>query len=187
MGQMQAFEFHSARETAALLEQALTVDLPEEAPKSAGGILKYLPKAKPKGAFHGRVHDFERILDHEAGRDVLEESRLRLRTLGLRAFPLYKGVVLRYELAVTSLLNGRERGVEADLAQLDRESEGIRLAMTRVEDHMNFIEATQAEGGSPAYENYRQMKEKLAREKGPERTDRISRYLDALEREYQSP
>lgn len=187
MGLMQAFEYHSAGETAALLEQALTVDLPEESPPSAGGIRKYLPQAKRKGSFQGRVHDFDRFLDHEGGRDALEQSRLRLRTLGLRAFPLYKGVVLRYELAVTSLINGRERGVADDLAQLDRESAGIEQAMSRVEDYMNFIEATEAEGGNPAYENYRRMREKLDRERGPERKDRISRYLDALEQEFQEP
>ncbi len=187
MGQLQAFEFFSAAQTESMLDQALAVEIPAETPKTAEGIRRLLPQARAREAYAGRVHDFDDFLDHENAPAALQQSRLELRTLGLRAFPLYRGVVLKYEMAVAALIEGRTRGIADDLEETDREREAIRQSMSRVEDYMNYFEATQAEGRSEAYEQYRLMKEKLDRQGRAPRRDRISRYLDALEPEFQSP
>lgn len=184
MGQLQAFEFLSPAQTETALTEALLVEVPAEEAKQAEGFRKLLPHAKPKPGYSGRVQDFDDFLDHTNAKAALQECRMKLRTLGLQAFPLYRGVVLRYEMAVLNLIEGRTRGMDEELEKADREREGIQRSMSRVEDYMNYFEATQAEGTSEAYEQYRQMKEKLEREGRPQRSDRISKYLDALEHEY---
>ncbi len=185
MGELQAFEFYPPDKTEILLDQALAIDLPAEKVEKGNGIRKFLPHTKPREAFQGRVHDFEKFLDHDQAKAALEQSRLALKTLGLRAFPTYRGIVLRYELAVIDLINGKERGVAGQLEKLDQERAGVGKAMERVYDYMNYFEATQAEGGSEAYEHYRAMKEKLDQQHRPPRKDRISRYLDKLELEFE--
>ena len=49
---------------------------------------------------------------------------------------------------------------------------------------MNYYEATQADGKSEAFENYRETRKKIERRRRPDRKDRISRYLDAIEPEF---
>ncbi|MCB1232141.1 MAG: hypothetical protein KDN19_17880 [Verrucomicrobiae bacterium] len=185
MGQLQGLEFYTLEETETLIDEALTIHLAAETPKKGEGIRKFLPHTKAKPAFDGRVQDFENFLDHPNAEAALQKARLDLKTIGLRAFPLYRSIVLRYELAVLSLLNGKKRGVADDLKKLDEERDGIRKAMERVDDYMNYYEATQAEGGSEAYEQYRAMKEKLEHEGLPRKKDRITRYLDKLEPEFE--
>lgn len=185
MGQLQAFEYFPPDKTEAMLDEALTIDIAAETVEKGEGLRKFLPSKKPDAAYQGQLSDFENFLDHAGAESALKQCQAELKTLGLRAFPLYRGVVLRYELAVLELLHGKKRGVAKELEKLDQEREGIRKAMERVYDYLNYYEATQAEGRSEAYEQYRQMKEKLDRQPGPVRRDRISRYLDKLETEFQ--
>ncbi|MBL9152809.1 MAG: hypothetical protein JNK37_10000 [Verrucomicrobiales bacterium] len=184
MGQLQAVEFYSLKETEELLDQALSIVLPAGKAKPVDGIRRFLPQGKPDEAFTGRLHDYEQFLEHHAARAALESRVLELKTLNLRAFPLLRSLILRYELAASRLLAGKARGVAADLKQIDEERVAIRSTMERVDDYLNFYEATQAEGRSEAYDHYRQIREKLERQGRPERKDRISTYLDALEAEF---
>lgn len=184
MGQLQAVEFYSLEETEELLDRALTIELPAGSAKAAGGIRRFLPQGKPDEAFAGRLHDYDAYLTHHAAQAALEARVLELKALNLRAFPLLRSTILRYELIAGRLLAGKTRGVAADLKQIDEERAAIRSTMERVGDYLNFYEATQAEGRSEAYEHYRQIREKLERQGRPERKDRISRYLDALEAEF---
>jgi hypothetical protein len=187
MGQLQAVEFYAPKQTVELLEEALAIQLAAGQPKAAEGFRKFLPQMKPDAAFTGRVHDFSRFSSHEGAKAALEGSRTKLKTLGLRAFPLYRSLLSRYELAVGRLVDGKPRGVEADLKKLDAEREAIGQSLERVADYLNFYEATQAEGRSEAYEQYRRAREQLEKQGRPSRNDRISRYLDALEGEFATP
>lgn len=187
MGQLQAVEFYPLPQTEQLLDEALSIRLAAETVQAPGGLRRFLPQAAPDEAFTGQVHDFERFLSHQGARAALESSQLKLKSLGLRCFPLLRSLILRYERAVARLVEGKSRGVAADLRQLDEERAAIRQTMDRVTDYLNFYEATQAEGRSEAYEHYRQIKENLERQGPPERKDRLSRYLDALEAEFTPP
>jgi hypothetical protein len=187
LGQLQAAEFLSPAQTEEGLDEALAIVMDAETPKPVQGIGKLLPRAKPKAAFTGRVHDFDRFRDHPGATVALEESRRRLQGLALRGFPLYRPLLGRYDQAVSALMEGKERGIAAELKALDAERDSVRLAMERATDYLNYYEATQAEGRSVAYDQYREIREKLERQGRPARNDRITKYLDALEREFATP
>ena len=185
MGQKQAFEFLTARETETLLEEALIVRFgmePEEDPKGVLG--KFLPKAKPGQPMDAPLHDYETFLERLDAKQALGENRLRLRSLSLRCFPLYRNVVARYEAVVVLLLENRKRGLRQELDAIDRLREVTAATLRRVDDYMNYYEATQGEGKSRAFESYRKTREKIERRRRPNRKDRISQYLDALEAEF---
>jgi hypothetical protein len=187
MGQLQATEFYPPGQTVTMLEEALSIRLAAGQAKPADGIRKFLPQGKPDEAFTGRVHDFDRVLSHEGGKAALEQCRSQLKALSLRAFPLYRSLLLRYELAVARLIEGKTRGIDEDLKKLDAERDAIGQTLEKVADSLNFYEATQAEGRNEAYEQYRRVKEQLERQGRPPREDRISKYLDALEAEFAKP
>lgn len=187
MGQLQALEFYSVGKTEALIDQALSISIPADPAKEQGKLRRLLPRASPRGPYLGRLHDYENFLDYEKAPQALQECRDNLRNLSFKAFPLYHGLILRYERAAARLMDEKPRGVKKELEQIDLERLGIREAMSRVNDYMNFMEATQAEGRSDAYRHYREMKLKLEREGVPPRDDRISKYLDSLEREFAAP
>lgn len=187
MGQLQALEYYSVEKTEAMLDTALTIQVAADANQKNGRLRKLLPGRGPKGDFIGRVHDFDEFLDYENAPAALAECREQLRTLAIKAFPLYRDLILRYESVVENLAEEKPRGMKKELETLDIERLGIREVMGRVTDYMNFMEATQAEGHSEAYREFRKMKQKLESEGLPHREDRISRYLDALEREFDEP
>ncbi|MCB1079493.1 MAG: hypothetical protein KDM64_16870, partial [Verrucomicrobiae bacterium] len=187
MGQLQANEFFTPKQTEEELDQALAINLPPEQEKPAEGLRKLLPKGSLHPGFNGRVHDFDEFLGHAQGKEAIEQSRLKLKALILRAFPLHRSLLTRYDLVLGKIALGKTRGAAADLKKLDEERARIRQSMERVADYMNYYEATQAEGRNEAYEQYRQIKDQLEKQGRPVRKDRISKYLDALEAEFSAP
>lgn len=185
MGQMQAMEFLSVEQTETLLEEALAIRLTPAAPRAKGGLLKFLPHLKPDGAFAGRLHDYDEFLGRDGCEAALEQCDARLRSLGQRCHPLYRTVLLRYQRAVQQLVAGKKFGLRDELKSIDQAREGVRLTARRVEDYLNYYEATGAAGKSQTYRQYRELREKFDRERHPARDDRVSKYLDALEAEFE--
>lgn len=192
MGELQAMEYLSAEETEQRLRQALRVDFPQNAQEAEGKNKKlgFWKKMNPFGKNNnvvfssGRIHDFDQFYKHKDYKRVLERSQLSLRALRYRCFPLYVPVVANYEAAVSRLLAGKRRHVTEDLREIDRNRERIAGSMQRVVDYLNYYEATQLQEPGADFEKYHRTRERLRREKPPVRTDRISKYLDAIEKEY---
>lgn len=191
MGELQAMEYLDAAETDRHLEQALTVSFTvskkADDDKKRGGLFEKLNpfgKNKEPEFTTGRIHDFEQFYKHKNCEEVLEQNQLKLRALKFHCFPLYTPVITRYEDVVARLIKGKRRNVEEELQAIDAERGRIGTAMGRVVDYLNYYEATQLEQPGKEFEKYHQTMGKMREQQAPPRPDRISKYLDAMEREF---
>ncbi len=192
MGELQAMEYMGVKETEARLDQALKVDFSlknqagEAAAKKGGFWKKLVPfgKKKPQGFSSGRIHDFEQFYKHKDYKKVLEQNQLNLHALKYRCFPLYVPIITNYEQAVKQLLKGKRKHVAGELLKIDIERARIAESLQRIEDYLNYYEATQLTEPGADFEKYHQTRERLLREKPPARPDRISKYLDEMEKIY---
>ncbi len=190
MGELQAFEFIPVDRTDRLIEDALSVQFEkiEESGEKEGNSfwkLPFLDQEKAPPFSEGTVRDYRLFVDQPAGKEALAKMRDRLRRVYNRAFPLLQPVIVRYDVVVGQLLDGKAKGVGEELAALDEERLRILNTMKRVDDYLNYYEATKVTQKSEAFEDYQQAVKRL-RQPGPRRKDRISEYLDKLEREFSS-
>ncbi|MFK5924393.1 MAG: hypothetical protein QM496_19630 [Verrucomicrobiota bacterium] len=195
MGELQAMEFMTAKETEARLTKALQVNFSQAsqiAPVPTGKMKKpgfwkkwvSFGKKKETSFGSGRVHDFEQFYKQKDYKRVLEQTQLNLRSLKHRGFPLYVPVIKAYEEAVTLLLDDKRKNVAANLQKIDEQRGRITETIQRMEDYLNYYEATQLVEPGKDFEKYHKTRERLRRQKPPTRPDRISKYLDAMEKMY---
>ncbi len=195
MSQRSAFTFLSIQESEQQLELALQVrfdNLPEQRQITTGAFASRITNLRNRrrrsdgeNAFaRGTIRDFEQFAGHPRLGEALKVTGERLGRIQNSVFPLYVGVVAEYGQVLALLLEGKTRDLAERLEKIDRTRAEIRALMTQVTDHMNWYDATQVEEESDAFDGYeRALKnaEKLDRRK---RNDPISRYLDAMEREF---
>jgi hypothetical protein len=184
LGQQQAFEYFSVEQTEALLDEALAVRFGEEPKKDSRGIRKYIPQLKPAEPFEGPLHDYEQFVERRDCAEVLQQNQMQIQALAARCFPLYRDVLRRYGNVVDSIIEGKSRGLEKELKSIDQARAAVRRTVARAEDYLNYYEATRAAGKSEAYEQYRLTRDQIEKQAPPDRKDRISLYLDAMEAEF---
>tara|TARA_R110002096_G_scaffold16106_19_gene55066 strand:- start:160 stop:1566 length:1407 start_codon:yes stop_codon:yes gene_type:complete len=194
MSQKSVFEYLNIAETEKQLEQALQVrfdNLPEQ--KSAENFSSRIPSFREikrrfdssgKDFTSGSLRDFEQFANHPRLGDALKVTSDQLANIQNRAFPLYIPVIAGYNKTMALLLEGKTREVAERMEFLEIRRRNIRSQMTQVTDFMNWYDATQIEEESDDFESYERALidiEKLDRRK---RTDPISGYLDAMEKEF---
>ena len=123
------------------------------------------------------------FLRHPDRKRALITAVANLGLLGARAHPLFTPVLRKYQEALTLLAKGSTDGVAKRLDEAARMLAGIKGRWKEVEDYLNWIEATQVNTQSGGFEHYLETSRALSWPKPPPRSDAISRYLDAVERE----
>ncbi|NOX99622.1 MAG: hypothetical protein GXP30_07825 [Verrucomicrobia bacterium] len=192
MGEMQAMEYRSAKDTESLLNEALSIKFSAEKQEVSAKAKKpgFWEKLNPFGKkkypefTSGRIHDFEQFYKRKDCKKMLEQNQRQLRALRYHCFPLYAPVISKYEIAVSRLMKGKRKRLAEDLLELDEELTRIGETVMRVTDFLNYYEATQLEEPGGDFERYHQASEKIRQGKPPVRKDRISKYLDEVEREF---
>lgn len=116
----------------------------------------------------------------------LARNQLALADLSVRAFPMHRPLLDDYQRVIGLLIKGKTKGLEEQLAHLAAQRREIIIASSRVEDLLNWHEATQRQRLSGSFDRYFQLLDEL--EKPPPRraNDPISRTLDELEEEFSS-
>lgn len=122
-----------------------------------------------------------RISSREAQK--LKQLNQDLLVLSLRAHPIFRPTVNEYERIASRLAGGKTSGIKERLAQLGRMRARIVTRMNKVDDYMNWFEATQARTKSGAFAEYLSAAE--AKNDRLRRHDAISIYMDALAEEFQ--
>lgn len=198
-------ELFTMQETDVQLGQALQVVLPPEpAPAAKPGVaqkLKNLIKGKPKppqpqngseapsavaAAPQAVVASFEELGTFSNRSDLaklLQRNQSALVQLQLRAHPFYRGIIDDYLAAISLLAEGKERGLAEQFAALAARRTRMVRDSRAVEDYLDWYEATQRTEKSGAFRGYLETTRKLERP-ARAKSDPISRYLDAMEREY---
>ncbi|MDF2375736.1 MAG: hypothetical protein P1U81_05810 [Verrucomicrobiales bacterium] len=193
MGQRQRFEFLDRHETERWLTEALTIrfdgtegeagTLPEKR-KFLDRFRKAKEEEAPAEAFVGTIDQFSEFIDREGAPEKLTQAFNNLQHIKVAGFPLYRTLIDRYEIVIGKLAQGEVKGVSAELAELAKLRATIGNTLERSEDYLNYFEATQSPQRSDVFDDYMRMRKEFERRGTPQREDRITRYLDALETEF---
>jgi hypothetical protein len=130
------------------------------------------------------LEDYLRIWKRKDRSDIMQRSLDQLNALKQRAHPLYKQIVNEYAAVTQLLAQGKDKGVMDKLEDLRAKRAKTREAAKAVESYVDWYEATQNETYSGEFDDYLKLCRKLDKEKYT-RGDAISKYLDAIEKEYE--
>jgi len=103
--------------------------------------------------------------------------------LGVRAHPVLHPMIVEYQEIAALLAAGKSSGIKERLARLRVLRSRVANRMTKIDDYMNWFEATQARTASGAFASYLNAVEE--RGGAPRRHDALSVYLDSLEEQFQ--
>lgn len=139
------------------------------------------PSAPSRHHWNLEDHDsFRHLPDRSA---VLKELADNLMRLGSRAHPLYRPVIYEYQRIALSLAHSRRRGITRRLARIKDARLELAARLGKIDDYMNWFEATQVRTRSGKFTEYLKAADKSAG-KEMHRHDPISVYLDALESQF---
>jgi hypothetical protein len=85
---------------------------------------------------------------------------------------------------VKQLIDGKDRGVADKLETLRQRRMQIQGKSKSVESFLDWYEASETQNYSNLFDDYLKLRDRLERERA-QRPDALSRYLDALEKEYE--
>jgi hypothetical protein len=131
------------------------------------------------------LDEFQKFPRNASATVALAQTRRALSALALRANPIYRSIVLEYAEIGTRLARGKTKGLADRLARVRTARQRLSAQMEKIEDYMNWFEATNSRGPSGAFADYIKAAEQAAH---PEQTrrDPISVYLDSLESQIQN-
>lgn len=164
----QSFQLLSAKETAEKLAEFLVLRM-----HGAGRERNY------------RLEEFPKFVRDASSKLSLARCSEDLRALGARANPIYCPLVNEYEKAATLVARGKTSGIARRLLRLNATRDEIASRVQKIDDYMNWFEATKPREPSGAFADYLRAAELTAR---PEkrRRDPISVYLDVFETQFQN-
>lgn len=195
MGQQQRFEFLGWRETEQWLTEVLTIRFdgtegqsPEIGGKEKRGFFERFKKEKepeePPGPYVGKVDQFPEFIGRKGAQEKFTQAFNKLQHVKMVGFPLYRPLLDRYEIVFGKLARGETKEIAEELVALEQLRGTIRNTVERSEDYLNYFEATQSPRRSDVFDDYMRMRKELERRETPRRGDRITRYLDEMEKEY---
>jgi hypothetical protein len=164
----QSFQLLSAKETEEKLAELLVVRI-----RDAGPERNY------------RLAEFPKFIRDASSRLSLARRSEDLRTLGARANPVYCPLINEYEKAATLLALGKTNGIAKRLVRLNATRDGIASRAQKIDDYMNWFEATKPREPSGAFADYLNAAE-LTTQPEKRRRDPISVYLDVFETQFQN-
>lgn len=151
--------------------------LPEGKTAPAPEVRKQKPGSLP-------LEDFALLAKHPDRKIILLRCVERLHGLKLRAHPLYRPLIDDYATLVHQMAEGKDKGVTAKLDALRAQRQKVRALAESVESHLDWYEANHTTSLSHAFDDFLKLDEQLKKERMP-RNDAISKYLDAMEKEFQ--
>ena len=164
----QPYQLLGAAETDRMLEEILRLKISD-----AGEEKNY------------SLDEFSKFPRNASAFVAIAQARRALNALALRANPIYRPIVLEYAEITTRLARAKTKGLSDRLARARATRQRLAAQMEKIEDYMNWFEATKSRWPSGAFADYIRAAELAAR---PEQTrrDPISVYLDALESQFQN-
>lgn len=129
--------------------------------------------------------EYKAMLKHPGAKPALFTRAASLTELLLQAHPLIRPVIQEYQGITLNLAQGKTRGIEKDLAAIASYRGMIVERMDKIEDYLNWYEATQMPEKSGAFADFMQSAKAAETHPPPKRNDAISRYIDQLQREFE--
>jgi hypothetical protein len=164
----QDYQIFGAEETERSLDELLYLRIAE-----AGFVKRYA------------LDEFARFIRNPFSRSVLVVLARELSILSARANPIYRPIIFEYAEITALLARGKTKRIGERLARLRSARQDVASRMQKIDDYMNWFEATNSRGPSGAFDDYMRAAE-LAAKREQTRRDPISLYLDALETQFQN-
>ena len=164
----QPFQLLSAAETEQKLDELL--------------VLKF-SDAGPERKYH--LDEFLQFIRNASSKSALARFSLDLSALAIRANPIYRPMIYEYARIATLLARGKINGIAERLGRVSPSRKSVATTLRKIDDYMNWFEATKSLGPSGAFADYMKAAE-LAAQPEQRRRDPISLYLDVLETQFQN-
>ncbi|TDU71017.1 hypothetical protein EI77_02135 [Prosthecobacter fusiformis] len=129
------------------------------------------------------IEDYAVILKRKDLTQILERNVVSLGALQNRAAVLFRPIIGDYLLVMQDLLKGKTKGLDDRLRTLRTRTQEARTKTDAVRDLLDLHEANDTPAMSGLFEDYLKLPETIQNELPP-RTDPISKYLDALDKEF---
>lgn len=210
MAQPGADEILSPKDSDAALSSALVFLLPADpdaaskpSPKPQGRLKRLFSRKKsaadpqpanPPAPAAAAPDSSDRSLPFSSWPDVLKRkdraailsgTSLALTKLSIRAHPLYRPLIADYLAVIKDLETAKHlKDLPERLRKTDATAASLRAELSRIEDYLDWFEATQQEEQGDEFRDYLRAEDELKRPPPP-RNDPISRYLDEVAREFE--
>ncbi len=129
------------------------------------------------------LEEYQHILNHPDRAKILSFNVESLRALELRVSVLFRPVVRGYEVAVHDIETGKTKDMDKRLAALHEFALIAYQKSIAVRDYLDWFEASESGRLSGKFDDYLNLPAAIQKELPP-RTDPISKYLDAIDKEF---
>ena len=129
------------------------------------------------------LEEYQHILKHPDRVNILNYNVASLRALELRVSVLFRPVVTAYLAAVLDLQQGKTKDMDQRLATLHEFALVAYQKSVAVRDYLDWFEASESGRMSGKFDDYLNLPATIQKELPP-RTDPISKYLDAIDKEF---
>lgn len=163
--------------TAALPTPAPTPSKPKTRSKSGE------PTSEKTIAAAVPIEDYAALLKQKDMRQVLDRNINSLALLQNRAAVLFRPIISDYSAALVDLRDGKTKDMDARLRALRVRADKALEQSKAVRDFLDLHEANESPALSGLFDDYLKLPETIQNELPP-RTDPISKYLDALDKEF---
>jgi hypothetical protein len=149
--------------------QAVTAATPEAGPA-------LVPVSLP-------LEEYQHILKHPDRAKILAYNTASLRALELRVSILFRPVIRGYQVAVHDIETGKTKDMDKRLAALHEFAIIAYQKSIAVRDYLDWFEASESGRLSGKFDDFLNLPATIKKEL-PARTDPISKYLDAIDKEF---
>ena len=131
-----------------------------------------------------KIDEYREFINYPDLAKALKKNENRLLYLSYRAFPLHRPMIHEYQKILLQIVEGNVKGVDQKLSRLSKLRSLISRSSNDANDYLNWYEATQLKIRSGAFMEYQKTLNELNRPLPP-RNDKLSKYLDEIENEFQ--
>ena len=132
------------------------------------------------------IENFEAVLKRPDRQEIFKRCITALSVLQQRSAVLLRPIIGQYLIIVTELSEGKNRDAAKRLGELRKQLNQTAEQSRAIRDLLDVHEANSSPAMSGTFEDYLRLPQTIEQELPP-RSDAISRYLDALDREFSKP
>ena len=140
-------------------------------------------KKKTKKEFD--LADYKEFRKYPGAKAALFAQSSEFVKLLSQAHPLLRPVISEYQRIVDELSQGKTRRMAEALGNVATYRGLMVERMDKIDDYLNWFEATQMPEKSGAFEDFMQGAKAMEKWTPPKRNDAISNYIDQLQREFE--
>ena len=174
---------------AKLIQPQLSEVLPiRETEQALEEVLQFHSRDGDGNAVKRGIGEWQTVADLEPNerQEAVRPAEDGLVRLSYRCFPSYRPLVKDYQQILRDLAGGGLDDIAEQLAELAEQRETMVARAVMARDYMDYFEISRARSLSGEFEDYLKLKKELEQRPRPPRRDRITDYLDTMQKVYES-